>query len=50
MLAIVNIVRQQIEDASFRQPLHDVVSHRQHDGDKAKANRAKPVKLGPIEL
>jgi hypothetical protein len=50
MLKEVEIVRQEIEDGSRREPLHDVINHAEYSHGKTKANRAKPVELGPIEF
>jgi hypothetical protein len=50
MLKEVEIVRQKIEDGPRREPLHDVINHAEYSCGKTKANRAKPVELGPIEF
>jgi hypothetical protein len=50
MLREFEIVRQEIEDGPRREPLHDVINHAEYSHDETKANRAKPVELGPIEL
>jgi hypothetical protein len=50
MLREFEIVRQEIEDGPCRDPLHDVINHAECSHGKTKANRAKPVELGPIEF
>jgi hypothetical protein len=50
MLKEVEIVRQEVEDGPRREPLHDVINHAEYSHGETKANRAKPVELGPIEF
>jgi hypothetical protein len=46
----VEIIRQEIENGPSREHLHDVINHAEYSHGKTKANRAKPVELGPIEF
>jgi hypothetical protein len=50
MLKEVEIVRQEIEYAPLREPLHDEINHAEYSDGKTTANRAKPVEIGPIEF
>jgi len=46
----VEIIRKEVEDGPRREHLHDVINHAECSHGETKANRAKPVELGPIEF